>query len=492
MLLARAANLLNSDMFVFRKLALPAILGSILTVSHAQPVPVPMKSINPAVAHVVNEISTERIASIMNRLETFGTRNTFSDPDNATQGVGAARKWIAEQFRSYSPRLEVQFDRNPTKRSGRVWRDVEVVNVVAVLKGKVNPDRQVMVSGHYDSLNRITKPKPADADANVPGEEDHEPTLKAVAPGVNDDGSGTAAVMELARVMSQYEWNNTVVFVAFDAEEYGLVGSHAYAERAKKDKQQIEAVLNNDIIGSEATSSGRISNRVVSVFSNDPSDSLSRQLARYVREIGERYVPGMQVNTIFRADRFGRGGDHSSFDAAGFAAVRFTTPEEDYAKQHKATDTFANASPDYATRVTRVNAAVLASLASAPASPTVTRLGTTGPNKGRVSPTLSRGSNGHDAQLRWSLPKEKAGPDLAGFAIVIRATTAPYWEKEFYVGNVAEYTLKDFPIDDCVIGVKSIDRQGNESLVSAYVVPPRAQFGDSAALDHQEQPENQN
>ncbi len=474
-------------MSVFRKFVL-CLAVSLASVSVAQLVPVPMKSLNPAVLRVVENISEERIIFILKRLEGFGTRNTFSETDNPKQGIGAARKWIAEQFRGYSPRLEVRFDRNPTKRAGRIWRDVEVVNVVAVLKGKVNPERQVVVSGHYDSLNRITKPKPANSDAATPGEEDHEATTKAVAPGVNDDGSGTAAVLELARVMSQYEWNNTVVFIAFDAEEYGLVGSRAYAERARKEKQQIEAVLNNDIIGSEATSSGRISNRVLSLFSNDPADSPSRQLARYVREIGERYVPGMQVNAIFRADRFGRGGDHSSFDAAGYAAVRFTTPEEDYAKQHKATDTFANASPDYATRVTRVNGAVLASLALAPAAPVVTRVSTTGINKGRITPNLSRGAAGHDAQLRWSLPKEKAGPDFAGFVIVFRATTAPFWEKELYVGNVTEYTLKDFPIDDCIIGVKAIDRQGNESLVSAYVASQR-QPGSPADPVRPEQPE---
>ena len=475
-------------MSVFRKFVV-CLAVSLASVSVAQLVPVPMKSLNPAVLRVVEDISEERITSILKRLEGFGTRNTFSETDNPTQGIGAARKWIAEQFRGYSPRLEVRLDRNPTKHGGRIWRDVEVVNVVAVLKGKVNPERQIVVSGHYDSLNRIIKPKPANSDVTTPGEEDHEATTKAVAPGVNDDGSGTAAVMELARVMSQYEWNNTVVFIAFDAEEYGLVGSRAYAERARKEKQQIEAVLNNDIIGSEATSSGRISNRVLSLFSNDPADSPSRQLARYVREIGERYVPGMQVNTIFRADRFGRGGDHSSFDAVGYAAVRFTTPEEDYAKQHKATDTFANASPDYATRVTRVNGAALASLALAPAAPIVTRVSTTGIAKGRITPNLSRGTTGHDAQLRWSLPKEKAGPDLAGFAIVFRATTAPFWEKEIYAGNVTEYTLKDFPIDDCVIGVKAIDRQGNERLVSAYVASQQRQSGSPADPVRPERPE---
>lgn len=441
---------------------------------YAQPVPVPMKSINPAVSRVVEGISEERIAAIMKRLEGFGTRSVFSATDSPTQGIGAARTWIADQFRGYSPRLAVSFDRNAVKKSGRVWRDVEVVNIVAVLTGKVNPRRQVIVCGHYDSLNRIMKTKAADADPETPGEEDHEATTNAAAPGVNDDGSGTAAVMELARVMSQYEWNNTIVFIAMDGEEYGLLGSRAYAQRAKQEKQQIEAVLNNDIIGGESTSSGRIANRVVNVYSNDPSDSPSRGLARYVREVGERYVPGMQVNTVFRADRFNRGGDHSSFEASGFAAVRFTTPDEDYSKQHKATDTFENSSPGYATRVATVNAAVLASLASAPAPPLVTRVLTTGPQKGRSVPNLSRGVSGHDAVLRWSLAKENSGPELAGFVIVIRATTAPFWEKEVYAGNVTEYTFKDFTIDDCVIGVKAIDRQGNESLVSAYVVPPRA------------------
>ena len=407
----------------------------------------------------------------MRKLEGFGTRNLFSDSDHPTRGKSAAFRWIESEFKSYSPRLEVRLDRQLVKKSARVWRDVEVVNVLAVLKGKVNPEREIVISGHYDSLNRIPKPRAKGADPADPLEEDHEATAKADAPGVNDDGSGTAAVMELARVMSSFEWDNTLVFAAFDGEEYGLVGSRLYADAAKKDKRWIEAVLNNDIIGSDVTGTGRAANRTINVFSNDPADSASRQLARYILDVGERYVPSMKVNTVFRADRFGRGGDHTSFNNAGFAAVRFTTPAEDLTKEHKSTDTFANASPSYTARVARINAAAAASLALAPAAPVVTRTSTSGTWKGRRVPMLSRGKSSHDAVLKWTPAKSEA--DLAGYAILMRATTAPFWEREIYVGAVTEYTLKDTQIDDCVLGVKAIDREGNESLVAAYTLPIR-------------------
>jgi len=193
----------------------------------------------------------------------------------------------------------------------------------------------------------------------------------------------------------------------------------------------------------------------------------------------------MTVDLVFRRDRFGRGGDHTSFNREGFAAVRLTTPSEDYANQHTANDTFANASVPYATRVAKMNAAVLASLALAPKPPVVSRprtgmrlptdAGTAGnPPSARSSPRqsgpgLSRGKSGYDAALRWEMPNPE--PDMAGYAIVIRATTSPLWEREIYVGNVTEYTIPDLSIDDVVIGVKAIDKDGNQSLVSAFDLP---------------------
>jgi Peptidase family M28 len=231
-------------------------------------------------------------------------------------------------------------------------------------------------------------------------------------------------------------------------------------------------VLNNDIIGTEVAGDGRIDNGSVRVFSEDPDDSSSRELARYVKAASERYFPSLNVDLIFRSDRFGRGGDHTPFNQEGYAAVRFTTPNETYANQHSETDTFANASAPYTTRVVRSNAAALASLALAPKAPVTEEPIKRGPRKGQLTPMIGRGKSRYDAVLRWK--DENPEPDLVGYAIVVRKTTSPDWEREVFVGNVTEYTLKDVSIDDVVFGVKAIDRDGNESLVSPYVARPRA------------------
>ncbi len=207
--------------------------------------------------------------------------------------------------------------------------------------------------------------------------------IDAPAPGVSDDASGTSAVMELARVMSQYQFEKTVVFVAFAGEELGLVGSTLYANKAKKENQQIEAVLNNDIIGNDVGGDGRMNSYMVHVYSDDPNDSPSRELARYIKDCADRYVPGFHVDLVFRYDRFGRGGDHTPFNQLGYPAVRFTTPVENLQDQHSENDTFANASPTYTANVARVNAAALASLALAPAPPQVNRPPANGAANGR-------------------------------------------------------------------------------------------------------------
>jgi hypothetical protein len=328
---------------------------------------------------------------------------------------------------------------------------------------------------------------------------DQAKAAEIVAPGVTDDGSGTACVMECARVLSQYEFDATLVFVAFAGEEQGLIGARAMARRVKEKSQTIQAVLNNDIIGSEVSGNGVIDNRRVLVLSEDPNDSTSRQIARYVKRIGERYYPEMTVDLIFRYDRFGRGGDHTAFNQEGFAGVRITTPNENFANQHSPTDTFANTSPTYAAKVTRINAAAAAAMALAPRSPIVSRpapaAGTTpgaaptapaataaagaatetdegaAARRQPTGPGLSRGG-GYDATLRWEYPDPE--PDLAGFIVVVRSTTSPDWEREIWVGNVKEFTLKNTPIDQLVFGVKSVDREGHESPVSAYVLAPRA------------------
>ncbi|HVP00188.1 MAG TPA: M28 family peptidase [Bryobacteraceae bacterium] len=439
------------------------------------------KTSNPQVAKIVSEVDEQRITEILKKLESFGTRNILSSQGNPTRGVGAARKWIYEQFRSYSPKLEVSFDQYRLKkiegRASRVPRDVDLYNVVAVLPGTTNKEQRIIISGHYDT---IVMSRPTGGPPAGPGEGGapaggagaappmRDPDLDA--PGVTDDGSGTACVMELARVLSQYEFEKTLVFIAFAGEEEGLLGSSLYAEKAHAANQKIEAVLNNDIIGSDVSGSGRTENRRVSVFSEDPDDSPSRELARYIRDIGERYLPSMRVDTIFRADRFGRGGDHTPFNQEGFAAVRLSSPQEDFANQHTVTDTFAHTSVPYITLVTKVNGAAAASLAWAPKAPLTTNV--TERNGQKVTTLLlTRGKSRYDADLKWKSETPEA--DLAGYAILWRSTTSPYWEHEIFVGKATEYLLPDVSIDELVFGVKAIDKDGNESLVSPYVQAPR-------------------
>jgi hypothetical protein len=439
----------------------------------AYALPAQYKMPNPQVEKIVSEVSEQNITEILKKLESFGTRNILSTQDNPTRGVGAARKWIYEQFRSYSPKLEVSFDQYRLKkiegRTSRVPRDVDLYNVVAVLPGTTNKEQRIIISGHYDTIvmGRPTgTPAPAGETPAPPPMRD--PDLDA--PGVTDDGSGTACVMELARVLSHYEFEKTLVFVTFAGEEEGLLGSSLYAEKARAASQKIEAVLNNDIIGSDISGSGRTDNRRVSVFSEDPDDSPSRELARYIKDIGARYLPAMSVETIFRADRFGRGGDHTGFNQEGFTAVRLSSPEENFANQHTVTDTFANTSVPYITLVTKVNGAAAASLALAP-KPPVTSEVTERDGQKVTTLFLTRGKSRYDAALKWK--QENPEADLAGYAIVYRSTTSPYWEHEVFVGKVTEYAFPDVSIDNLVFGVKAIDKDGNESLVSPYVQAPR-------------------
>jgi len=495
--------LLVSDKLM--KISHPAIALSIALSLSAGFARADEKAVNPKIQEIMDKISEAHIKAILEKLEAFGTRNTMSNQDDPVRGVGAAREWILNEFKSYSPRLQVRFEKFRVKKQGqRIFKDVDLYNVIAVLPGTKMPETQIFVSGHYDSLNLGNRPAGATATAPAgPGAEaaaagglnatanmtleDFEKAADLPAPGVCDDGSGTAAVMELARTMSQYEFDKTLVFVAFAGEEQGLIGSSLQAARAKKESQVIEAVLNNDIIGTEVAGNGRTGNGSVNVYSDETMDSISQQLSRYVRETSERYMPSMKVNTIFMGDRLGRGGDHTPFQWEGFAAVRFSTPNEIYANQHHATDTLANMSVPFTTRVAKVNAVVAASLALAPKPPVVmpepragaapgatasTTAGTPGaaPAARRPGPTIARGG-GYDAVLRWRV----AGPDadIKGYAIVMRPTTSPYWEQEIYVGKVNTYTLKDLSIDDVKFGVKAIGNNGTESLVTPYAYPPR-------------------
>ena len=331
-------------------------------------------------------------------------------------------------------------------------RDVELRNVVAVLPGTdpVGKNRRFIISGHYDSTVCAT------AQGRTSCVQGDNP-----APGVNDDGSGTALVLEAARILSQYEFSHTLVFVAFAGEEQGLVGSSLFAQKARREKWEIDAVLNNDIVGNSLGGNGLVDNHAVRVFSEEPNDSPSRQVARYIKAIGERYVPSMTVDMIFRYDRFGRGGDHSPLNQEGYPAVRVTVSEENYSRQHTVDDTMEGVDVKYLARVARVNLASLASLGLAPSAPQVQD------KQGR--PMIGRGPSGYDAALRW-----QPGPgDVRGYAVLMRKTTSADWEKEIYVGKVTEYVLNDVSIDTVVFGVKALGPEGTESLTSAYINPPR-------------------
>ena len=457
----------------------------------------PATRLNPIVKQIVDSISEERITAILKKLESFGTRYVLSAQDDPVHGIGAAKRWIHDEFQSYSPRLEVSYQNFAVKkgaRQGQIIRDVELSNVVAVLPGTIHKDRYVLVTGHYDTVTLVRKPYTGEeqtvAEAVRRGVDENEErrflkllppvgtergpldfeatAAELVSPGVTDDGSGTAAVMELARVMSQHTFDKTIVFIAFAAEEIGLSGSQAYAPMAKRTGMKIEAQLNNDIIGSDKAGNGRSATNVLRVFAAGPEDSGARELGRYLKLQAERYVPAMQAQLVFRRDRFLRGGDHTPFLNQGFAAVRLTTASENYANQHTRTDTFANTSPAYTTRVARMNAAALASVALAPAPPELNWTWASGPNKGGHVPLLSRGASGYDAVLHW-LPNGEE--DLAGYAVLIRSTTSPVWERETWVGNVTSYTMPDVSIDDVVIGVKAVDKDGNESIVATYLEP---------------------
>ncbi len=261
------------------------------------------KGVNPKIQEMMGQVSEARIKAILEKMESFGTRNTMSNADDPVHGVGAARTWILNEMTSYSPKLQVRFEKFRVKKQGqRIFKDVDLYNVVAILPGKKMPETVVVVSAHYDSLNLGTRPAgvavgpgtdgAGASGAGAPGTTtagmtlaDFEKNAELPAPGVCDDGSGVAAVMELARVMSQYEFDKTVAFVAFAGEEQGLIGSGLHAAKAKKDSQAIEAVLNNDIIGTDVAGNGRMGNGTVSVYSDETMDSLSQQLSRYVREI---------------------------------------------------------------------------------------------------------------------------------------------------------------------------------------------------------------
>jgi len=424
--------------------------------------------LDPRIVALVGSISQERLGATLKKLESFETRNSMSSTDSSTRGVGAARQWILNEMKSYSPKLQVSFDTYQVPKQGRILRDVELRNVMAILPGK-NP-RRIYVSGHYDTVARAggqsasnASDGPRDPDAPTPPPADPNAPLDNLAPGVNDDGSGTALTIELARAFSQsgIDFDATLVFMCHVAEEQGLIGARLHAQKAVAEKIPIEAILNNDIVGGDTGGNGIIDGATIRVYSEGPEDSPSRELARFVQRWGARYVPSHRVRLMARPDRFGRGGDHSAYNQLGFTAVGFRESRENFTRQHDVRDTFAGISLAYLAQNARVNAAAAATLALAPPPPVVT--------SDRGQPLITRAPSGYDANLKWT-----AAPGAAAYRIFWREAWGPDWQHDLLVGNVTNVVLPNMQIDDFVFGVAAVDAAGHESFVTAYVTPPRA------------------
>ena len=432
-------------------------------------------SIDPRIVKLVESVSEERLQTLLQKLSSFKTRNTCSDPA-APDGIGAARQWIFDELKRTNPKLQVSFDTHQVENIRGCQGAIELRNVMAVLPGK--SPRRIYVSGHYDSLNLGAAGQQAGnagggraggaGAAGTAGAAQPRPVRdpNIIAPGANDDGSGTVLSMELARVFAEsgIEFDATLVFMTVAGEEQGLVGAGAHAKKAKADKTPIQAWFNNDIVGGSRGGDGTTDGATIRIYSEGPEDSPSRALAMFAARIGAVYVPSHRVRLMARRDRFSRGGDHSALNAEGFAAIGFRESRENYSKQHGPNDTIDGVDFQYLAQNARVNAAGMATLALAPPPPVV--------NNPRGAPTIDRRPSGYDARLRW-----EASPGAAGYRIVWRNAWAPDWEHEIRVGNVTEYTFPHLNIDDWVFGVAAVNAAGHESTVSAYVTPPRSDGG---------------
>ena len=419
------------------------------------------------IVKLVGSISEDRLVTLLRKLESFETRSTLSSTDSPARGIGAARQWILDEMKSYSPRLQVSFDTYQVAKQGRITRDVELRNVMAILPG--TSPRRIYISGHYDTVARPggqgtanATAAPRDPDAPVLPPADPDAPLDSLAPGVNDDGSGTALTIELARVFSQsgIQFTATLVFMCHAGEEQGLIGARLHAQRAIAEKIPIEAVLNNDIVGNDRGGNGIVDGATIRLYSEGPEDSPSRELARFVQRWGERYVPSHKVRPMARPDRFGRGGDHSAYNQLGFTAVGFRESRENFTRQHDVRDTFEGISPPYLAQNARVNAAAGATLALAPPAPGVL--------SERNQPLITRAPSGYDANLRWN-----ASPGAVAYRVFWREAWGPDWQHDLLVGNVTNVVLPNVQIDDYVFGIAAVDAQGHESIVTAYVTPPR-------------------
>lgn len=415
---------------------------------------------------MLKKIDAKRVEQTDRTLVGFGTRNTLSSQDDPKRGIGAARDWLVQQFQEIAKtsdgRMTVElqtFEQQPGKYP-RIAVPTKVTNVVATLRGTEpeSAERIYVVSGHYDSM--CSRPTDAECDA----------------PGADDDASGVAAVLEAARVMAPHTFNATIVFMAVAGEEQGLVGSTYFAEQAKAKSWNVDAMFTNDIVGNGGTSVRVFSEGVPTNETPEETrtrhsvggenDGPSRQLARYIAGVGQKYLPKFRVWMINRRDRYLRGGDHIPFLEQGYPAVRFSEPHENYHHQHQNVRTedgveygdlpkFVDFA--YIASVARVNTAALASLALAPARPKDVRILT------------ARLTN--DTDLEWEPNKE---PSFDHYEIVWRDTTDPVWTHSKAIGKEPKYTAPDMSKDNYLFGVRAVGKSGFKSPVS-YPKPLRPQ-----------------
>lgn len=358
-----------------------------------------------ALSTLSDQVSQEHLRATLTHLATYPTRNT-----NTPECRNAA-EWVAEQFRAI-PGLEVELMEYKVQKGRRIVEDKTVVQVVATLRGKT--DRRILVGGHLDTINLAGDP------------------LTAIAPGINDDGSGVALTLESARILAKSKHENTLVFVAFTGEEQGLFGSGALAQRAKDEKWKLEAVLNNDTVGASQGPGKLKDKKRVRLYSEETADHNSRELARFIEWNSRGKVKGFSPWLVFRRDRFQRGGDHTPFNRLGFNAVRFIEAVEALDRQHTDKDTLDGIDFDYLANVTKLNVINLSSLANAGPQPTEVK----------YDP-----KQGYDTKLTW-----KSSPGV-NYMIYYRESQSATWEKAIPVGNVNTFTVKGKNKDDHVFAV---------------------------------------
>ncbi|MFJ8577224.1 M28 family metallopeptidase [Micromonospora sp. NPDC093277] len=407
------------------------------------------------------EVDGARIEAIVRRLAAFGTRHTLSSQTDPARGIGAARDWIHQEMLAYAAasggRMTVELQSYLQGRASRIPVPTQITNVIATLHGDADPNRVYVITGHYDS--RASNVDDAVSDA----------------PGADDDASGVAVIMELARVLATRRTRATVIFAAVAGEEQGLYGSTYMAKQLKAAGADVQGMFSNDIIGSSTADDGARDNRTVRLFaegvptSETPqqatnrqsvggeNDGASRQLARFVTDVNPHSITGMQVRVIYRRDRYLRGSDHIPFLQEGWPAGRFTEPNEDFAHQHQDVrimdgkqygDLPEFCDFDYITRVARVNGATMWSLAQAPGTPRNARM---------LTSSLT-----NDTTLTWQRGTEE---DLAGYEVVWRETTEPDWTHVIEVGDVTTATV-DLSKDNVFFGVRAVNRDGYRSPVA--------------------------